>query len=410
MSASNWDDFHDPPIPRGLTGQFRSKATHIETNSNAKHHAAHEEERSCDWGMSSGGCYEGDGNTDNQVDEENDNIELVNFIKTYERYLEDKQSIVRQTRNCKTFTNNPQKALREWFTNEGHDFKTTVEHLASEKKFIAKLDLPVFDQDFELTSEPHETKQEATDEICLDACRMLDDCQLLCPWQSETSGTKVADRKRRLRHNESDDDDEEEDDDYEAEENACGGHSHKKQHSGPRESTGVAKVNTYESLMAKWSAMSMSILQLKAKLVKLDVSLAKTKSHGAPRDGESETNSPSSNSGNKNSSKFELAAAAAEEDEDELDPLDEFMSNLDTSAKRGTSMEDKIEKSRIKSQISALEREQAEVSRLIDLAKPSGFNLDKKLAQSGVARSGQSNASTTTTTTMPSNINRRIEE
>lgn len=102
----------------------------------------------------------------------------------------------------------------------------------------------------------------------------------------------------------------------------------------------------------------MSILQSKAKLVKLDLSVTTKRQQHTKPDSQGANNDASGNDASKDT-----------EDNDEIDPLDEFMSSLDTKTK--LSMDDKIEKSRLKTQIAEYERQQEEVARLLELAKPS---------------------------------------
>lgn len=290
------------------------------------------------------------------------------FIPLYEKYLNDKKSLLQQTSNFKTYMRDPQKELRDWFENDGHDFEPIIDQV-SPGQFVCTLDLPIEDQDFTLTSESYAKKKAATDEVCLDACRMLDFCHLLYSEQSaQISPTEELANKRKIAEANKEDDivfDKTIDIKRQcfptrASDNICS-------------NTGIQtnRVNTYESLMAKWTALNMSLLQSKAKLVKLDLSVKnKQQTKGDVKVVDEGNEVVSRSLGNDSGSRRD---DSAQDSGDEVDPLDEFMSSLNTKTK--LNMEDKIEKSRLKSQIALLERQQTEVARLLELAKPNTSKL-----------------------------------
>lgn len=331
MSNSYWDDFE------GSKKEERHNKSQADIA--GRDDSKHDDKVSCDWGFRSG-----IDNRDDATEPSAENSNLSKFIELYECYLEDKHSIKKNTKNQSTYANNPQKTLQEWFDNEGHEFSIKIEQPRA-NQYVCSIDIPVEDQDFTITSECHNKKQEATDEVCLAACMMLDECQLLYAWQLGASSSKEdLDRKRRF-------DEANKEDDIELDQTST-----KRLCDSQKISS---KVNTYESLLAKWNELNFSILKLKAELVKLDLSVVK----------QAEKPTKKSNSPTK-----DTCEDGGDDDEDEIDPLDEYMSSLETKTK--LSVDEKIKKSRIKTQIASYEREQAEVSRLIELAKPK-FDLNK---------------------------------
>lgn len=363
--SSSWDDFEESTKEKKL--RDRSACNNKERDTKE------DDGTGCDWGF--------DGNQETRDDNGElavENSNLSKFIELYECYLEDKHSINSNTKNFSTYGNNPQKALQEWFDNEGHEFQIKIKQPKA-NQYVGCLDLPIEDQDFSINSECHSKRQDATDEVCLLACRMLDECQLLYSWQSSAASFQDhSDRKRRA-------DDANKEDDIELDQTCT------KRHCDLQKSVSsklASKVNTYESLMVRWNELNFSIVKLKAELVKLDLSVAKqtnkrkksATTHGsqgieADIDGNQKTNSDTTNSGE------------TEEEDDEIDPLDEYMSSLETKTK--LTMDEKIHKSRIKTQIAAYEREQAEVSRFIELAKPK-FDLNKACPPTTTAKTTSS--------------------
>lgn len=294
-----WDDFEDPAsVQEDKPPPVRSVAEDT-TDSNTK--------EDCNWG------FNGPDRESCQAQLDSENSKFINF---YEQYLSDKQSLDRKTKNHHFYANNPSKALREWFENEGHEYSHKLEQ-TRDSQYKCSIDVPVGDQDFTFDSEPHHKKQSAIDEVCLAACKLLDDSDLLRSWPQD-NGVKDLDRKRRI-------DEANKEDDIELDNTKCTSSQEPK-----------SKRTTQESLKSKWTELNMTILSLKAKLVKLDLSVSKQKK------------------GSKDN----------EESSDEEDPLDAFMSNLDK--KTGLTLDEKIEKSRLKSKIADLEREQEEISEMIN--------------------------------------------
>lgn len=348
--STGWDDFKSPPE--------RAVADRLEQDNDSAE-PKKEDRSACDWGFS--------GVPDTRADNSEtttDNSSKSKFIAIYERYLENKSSIDQHTKNSSTFRSNPQKALRDWFENEGHEFSVGTEQSRT-NQYVCSIDLPIDDQDFNITSECHNRKQDAIDEICLVACRMLDECQLLYFWQSGTTSLREdLDRKRRL-------DEANKEDDIELDQTRT------KHHCGTLKSRLNSNVYTYESLLEKWNELNMCILKLKAELVKLDLSVTKQASSNKSTAKTESLGNKTRDVGGKhtpNANADEEENSEGDDDSDEIDPLDEYMSSLETKTK--LNMDEKIEKSRIKSQIAAYEREQSEVSRFIELAKPK-FDLNK---------------------------------
>uniref|UniRef100_A0A6G1SMH4 Kanadaptin n=1 Tax=Aceria tosichella TaxID=561515 RepID=A0A6G1SMH4_9ACAR len=348
MSTHDWADFEEPAS---------SKLTKKEESNSPTEPSP---DGGCDWGRGN------DGEPAESADCQGTSSTTAKFIELYESYLNDKKSLAQQTSNYKTYMRNPQKELREWFDSEGHEFKLDVDESAP-GQFVCSIDVPIDDQDFTLTSEIHSKRSTATEEVCLDACRMLDHCQLLYGEHGGQIGGQEAEeelaRKRRITEANKEDDivfDKTND-----AKRCCltttnfshpdGSSSNATYRLGPLNNN----VNTYDSLMTRWTALNMSILQSKAKLVKLDLSVTtKRQQNTRATDSQGADNDASGNDASKDT-----------EDNDEIDPLDEFMSSLDTKTK--LSMDDKIEKSRLKTQIAEYERQQEEVARLLELAKPS---------------------------------------
>lgn len=360
--SSNWDDFSDikgdkhKECHRAIKGPQRGPVR--ETDDDKKADQNDTERTGCSWG------FDGDLDDVNHDEPESDTNK---FIPIYERYLQDKKSVSSKTQNSNLFSNDPQKALLEWFENEGHEFSIETDQV-KDNKFVCRLDIPVGEHDFTLTSDIHNKKKDAIDEICSYGCRMLDESQLL--YSSLTATTK-EDIDRRKRFSEAN-----KEDDIELD------HTMKKHctnlNTSDRLSAGgnatSKNVNTYESLMARWTGVNMSILRAKAELSKLDLSVTKCdKTNPLERLTDAKDKPVSSKPDDDH------------DDDDEVDPLDEFMSSLEKKTK--LSMDDKIEKSRLKSQIASYEREQSELSRLIELAKPT-FDLNK-VASSCPATSGR---------------------
>lgn len=280
----------------------------------------------------------------NESDEDDDIMpqDLVLFIQTYQHYLDDTSVVERGSTNAEKYKNNSQKVLNEWFESEGYELNIKTEQLGS-NKFSASIDLTVCDKDFSIVSEVHDKKQAAIDEACKRSCWILDESGQLF----RSNEPSREDRKRLF------DEANKEDDivyDNTLSTKRQRGNLETDRDEVGQSATAKPKVNTYESLMADWNRLNMSILQMKAKLVKLDVSLDADKNQRVEVDNE---------------------------DDDDVDPLDAYMTSLDEKKKKPT-LDDKIEKSRLKTHISALQREQAQISKLIELTKPS-FDLDKAM-------------------------------
>lgn len=364
----DWDDFDKPAGYNKRKRDVKPEKDIIESNKEAKTSST------CDWGF---------GRQYNQVsDEESNDLDVIpdsrKFASIYEKYLENKSSFSNfKTKNLYKYQNNPEKTLKEWFDIEGHNFEFKTEQ-PSDNQYICTIDIPIDDQDFTISSEIHSRKRDAVEQICLTACKLLDDCALLYSWQSTNSKQRQDDdeeenagyllEKRRLLMEAN------KEDDIELDSTSLKFHAH----SGPvSESIGsnlANGVNTYESLMAKWNELNMLILQLKAKLVKLDLSVTQKRTQQQQQSSTNKTISEKEVKDKSNNVDDDSREVVNDNADDEIDPLDEYMSTLNTKTK--LSMDEKIEKSRIKSQIVSYEREQTEVSRLIELAKPK-FNLNK---------------------------------
>lgn len=315
---------NSPAKQDGTTSKIKSHPEKKETIVKEEH------DNGCDWGQSRlSHQYLASNETDSSK-----------FSEIYEDYLENKKSfLASKTDNYSSYCNNPQKVIRDFFKDKDHEFKLKIREL-SDNQFICSLDLPIDDLDFAVASEIHAKKQSAIDEMCLIACKLLDESQLLYSWQqlgacnSNFGGNDLIRKKRQI-------DEANREDDIEIDD--C-----RKRHCEQlTKAKAQPKVNTYESLMEQWKELNMSILMLKASLVKLDLSVTQ-KDNDKARD--------------------------KVEQDDEDDPLNAFMSDLDM--KTELSMNDKIEKTRLKNEILSLETKQKEVSKLIELAKPK-FDLSK---------------------------------
>lgn len=295
--ASSWEDFENPNTKLTEKLAVSSVAPEEADSTTSKH---------CDWGFKKPDC---------ESDPAQPSSESSKFINLYEQYLSDKQSLNSRTKNHHLYVNNPSRALHEWFDTEGHDYSHRLEQVR-DSLYRCSVEVPVDDQDFTFTSETHPKRQTAVDEVCLAACKILDECDLLKSWQQDHVVNDLE-RKRRI-------DEANKEDDIELDNTRLEISNEPKR-----------KRNTLESLKTKWSQLNITILGLKAKLVKLDLSVSKKNDD---------------NNGGTES--------------DEEDPLDAFMSNLDK--KTGLTLNDKIEKSRLKSQISTLEREQEEIGETIN--------------------------------------------
>lgn len=343
--SGNWDDFDD-------SFKTSSEPKTSEANSGLQKQVAEssrsDENASCQWGFRSGpgNCVLNDEDADGDNDCSNSDTKAM--IVVYEKYLDDKQSFLsNRTSNHSKYVNNAQKLLQEWFEREGHEYDVETDS-HNQTQFICSLRLPIGDQDFEVTSDASSTKKAAQDEITLTACKLLDEVGLLFPWQADKDID--AGRKQRLM-------DARKEDDIEFEDT----HVSKKYHldgqvgcasTASRGANNKREVDTYESLMAKWSQTNLAILKLKAELVKINMSVKCAKYSQEER-----------------LSGAEGANQAMDaEGEDEIDPLDAYMLSLDKKTK--LSIDDKIEKSRIKSDIQMYQREQERLGRLIELAKP----------------------------------------
>ncbi|CAA3018598.1 Hypothetical predicted protein [Olea europaea subsp. europaea] len=376
--SSSWDDFYDSKAQSSkLKRHNESKESNDDDVEDRKHVTG------CDWGQGRPDEVDADpGSQDGGGKESSD------FIPVYEQYLQDKRSIAQKsTANHKTYQNDPQKVLLDWFESCGNseEFSPEYEKSIDANQWICNLDLIIDDTDFTLTSEPHARRNEALNEVCLDACRLLDLSGLLVRHRRSKTNEEEEDSRRRKRVSEA----MKEDDlvfDRTSEQT-------KKRHcASPDESIGdsdtirssgasrslSSQVNTYESLTARWQELNMSILKEKARLVKLDLSVAKPRQQSCDKrkremvsDNSPETRGDEAehNESESNANGPKEGEENSDEEEEEADPLDKFMSTLETKTK--LSMDDKIEKSRIKSQIASLEREQCECARLIAIAKPS---------------------------------------
>lgn len=157
------------------------------------------------------------------------------------------------------------------------------------------------------------------------ACQLLDRAQLLFPWQQQQSRLE-----RRKRNEDSDSDDDLIDETGSREKKKAKREALRKQEEGEQKS-----VDNFESLTEKWNSVQMELAGTKARLAMLTVG--------------------SSNS--KQSSDLD-------------DDLDSYMKNIN-SRQFGLSINDKIEKSKIRIKIKELEKEQFRIEKLIKLAKPS---------------------------------------
>lgn len=314
-------------------------ARHRDDTAIATKSKAEDEDEGCNWGFSN------DVMTNDHLQAGSD---ADKFIAAYEEYLRNNKSAPGSTPNESVYSQNAQKSLEEWFVNEGHKFEPTV--VQQEDEFICHIELPLEDQDFEIHSEAKTKRKDAILDVCLKACKLLDSANILYPWQ-QTKDPDGKLKRKQLAESQFEDDCEYDDT---AETQVKQARKMQKREDGHSN-----KVDTYDSLMTKWRTIMMSLSKAKAQLVTIDLSVKASEKKNAPD--------------------------SHLEDED---PLDTYMNTL--SQKPKLSINDKIQKSKLKNQISQLEKEKAGLERLIELAKPA-CSLKKASSESLPVESRKNN-------------------
>lgn len=352
MNLSNmsegWDDFADP-IDKKQASRRTDNRLKVESEEPSESKQDDQSETGCSWGQEERSDRPTAAAKYGNKNLQDDDVESANFINLYEQYVSDRELIPKQTKKFKGYSKNAQQYLRDWFEYEGHGELKPELKSTNLNEFMCSIVLPVDGDHFPLTSKLHQTKKNAIDEVCLDACRLLDACGMLTTFSDYKNEDEGEDLERKRRIAEANKEDDIEFDSAATTKRHCvesGIGGNREVHSTNLKAGGRSNVNTYDSLMAQWSAVNMSILQLKAKLVKLDLSV--TKANAKPvKKSQGDT---------------------YDEEDSEIDPLDQFMSNLET--KTALSMDEKIEKSRLKLQIATQEKEQSKLAKMIELAKP----------------------------------------
>ena len=178
--------------------------------------------------------------------------------------------------------------------------------------------------------------------VCLRACQILDKAELLFPWQRQ------KDFKRKKKDS-SDSEDEvmDETDQY----------KHKKAKKLAAKS-GIKEILNFDNLNERWKEISQELQKLKVKAAKLTLasksqpSIIKKSEVGDDKNEEEKK---------------------PDTEEENVDALDAFMDDIKSSDQKPmkTSINIKIEQSKLRMTIADLEKEQARVERLIKIAKPS---------------------------------------
>ncbi|CAG2110053.1 unnamed protein product [Medioppia subpectinata] len=228
-----------------------------------------------------------------------------------------------QTANANVYSANPNKCIQQWFDREGYDLEYKCDTIHN--KFRCTLELPIDGQWIPVEGSLLPKKKEAITEACLRGCQLLDKAKLLFPWQQQEA------LELRRKHNE--------DMDFEVDDmiDETVKISHKRLKRSSESDDSGAKADTFESLNQKWSEMNDELRQLRIKMANI----------GAK--GDVQRPNPAQESG---------------------DSLDDYMAAIERP-KYGLTMNDKIEKSKVKMKINLLEKEQQKVEKLIKLAKPS---------------------------------------
>ena len=96
-----------------------------------------------------------------------------------------------QTDNSNAYAQNPTKSIQQWFEREGYDLDYKCDNIHN--KFKCTIDLPVDGQWIPVEGSLMHKKKEAIHDTCLKCCQLLDQAELLFPWQQQ----KRAARKRK---------------------------------------------------------------------------------------------------------------------------------------------------------------------------------------------------------------------
>ncbi|RWS02463.1 hypothetical protein B4U79_04635 [Dinothrombium tinctorium] len=272
------------------------------------------EENFCTWGIAD------DEVDDNDGDQINSHTPLGTVLALLQTDLTSSSSP-----NDNVYRENPQKILQQWFEREGYDYEYKINCING--KFKCTFELPIDGQDVTLEGSLFPKKKESIVDACLKACKLLDKAELLFPWQAQKNNLK---RKEK----ESDSEDDLLDETEEGQK--------KRLRKESKNETVTAE--TFETLSEKWKKISVELRALKAKLASMTVA-----------------------------KKCEIQKDKT--DVDNADSLDSFMKTLDNDESRRkenvfSSINSKIQKSKLRMKISGIEKEQKRVERLMKLAKP----------------------------------------
>ena len=231
------------------------------------------------------------------------------------------------TQNEHVYSENPHKTLQHWFDSEGYDFEYQVNY--NNGLFKCSLEVPIDGQDVTIDGEASSKKKDALVNVCLRACQILDKAELLFPWQRQKDI-----KRKKTDSSDSEDEVMDETDQYKL-----------KRAKKLAAKNKVQEILNFDSLNEKWKEISQELQKMKAKLATLSLSskaTANSKSESDKKQVEEET----------------------------ADALDEFMKDIDKKDEK-SSLNVKIEQSKLRLRITDLEKEQQRVERLLKIAKPS---------------------------------------
>ncbi|XP_053210012.1 LOW QUALITY PROTEIN: kanadaptin-like [Panonychus citri] len=321
-----------------------------------KKEAQEKEDQGCSWGFQD--------DEDDENDERGEGDQATPLGKVLYLLQTGGGSATGSTPNEHAYSENPQKSIEQWFDSEGYDFEYKVDF--NNGMFKCTIQLPFDGQDVPIDGEPTPKKKDALINVCLRACQVLDRAELLFPWQRQ------KDLKRKKKDS-SDSEDEvmDETDQYK-----------NKKAKKLAAKSGIQEILNFDKLNERWKEISQELQKLKVKAATLTIA---TKSQSIRKSTENEKNEEDKK---------------PEGDEENVDALDAFMEDINSSDEKPmkTSLNVKIEQSKLRMTIADLEKEQAKVERLIKIAKPS-FTLPALESVYSTQSSVQNDSSSSSTIT-----------
>ena len=246
------------------------------------------------------------------------------------------------TSNEELYIDDPKKTLRGWFEREGHELEYEVEEKGP-GQFLCRVEVPVEGaRGGCMVAEAllKGKKKEAVAQCALEACRLLDRLGLLRQATHES-------RKRKAKNWE-------EEDFYDSDEDTfldrTGAVEKKRQQRMHQAGKAESQVETYQSLSDKHTDILGKLESTHSQLRKAEADLAASKAKAADEDG---------------------------------DTLDSFMNNLST-----VGCTDKKLISKLKVELAALNKEEARLRKLVNIARPA--SLPELLVPAAVSKSQQS--------------------